>query len=321
MNLKVVYFGTPIFAATVLEDLLNRKIQILAVVTRVDKPQKRSAQLVPSPVKTIALTYGIPLLQPSKASDPQFIEELRAFNADLFIVVAYGAILRQVVLDIPRYGCYNLHAGLLPAYRGAAPIQRCIMEGAIESGNTVIRMDAGMDTGDMANTTHVPINPDMTSGELAEILASQGAGVLIKTLQEIEAGQLQLVSQNASLATIAPKLSKEEGQIPWDKSAKETYAHIRGVTPAPGAWTFFSFSEKAPKRLMIRKASLLAEEGGYGPPGTIVVTDKQELAVACSKGAVVLHEVQVEGKGSMNSKSFLNGYPAAKIKIVFTLNN
>ncbi|ACZ32533.1 methionyl-tRNA formyltransferase [Chlamydia pneumoniae LPCoLN] len=321
MNLKVVYFGTPTFAATVLQDLLHHKIPITAVVTRVDKPQKRSAQLIPSPVKTIALTHGLPLLQPSKASDPQFIEELRAFNADVFIVVAYGAILRQIVLDIPRYGCYNLHAGLLPAYRGAAPIQRCIMEGATESGNTVIRMDAGMDTGDMANITRVPIGPDMTSGELADALASQGAEVLIKTLQQIESGQLQLVSQDAALATIAPKLSKEEGQVPWDKPAKEAYAHIRGVTPAPGAWTLFSFSEKAPKRLMIRKASLLAEAGRYGAPGTVVVTDRQELAIACSEGAICLHEVQVEGKGSTNSKSFLNGYPAEKLKIVFTLNN
>ncbi|SPN73769.1 Methionyl-tRNA formyltransferase,methionyl-tRNA formyltransferase,Folate-dependent phosphoribosylglycinamide formyltransferase PurN,methionyl-tRNA formyltransferase,Formyl transferase [Chlamydia serpentis] len=321
MNLKVVYFGTPTFAATVLKDLLDQKVQVVGVVTRVDKPQKRSAQPIPSPVKTVALTHHLPLLQPSKASDPQFIEELRTFGADVFIVVAYGAILRQVVLDIPRYGCYNLHAGLLPAYRGAAPIQRCIMNGATESGNTVIRMDAGMDTGDMANTTHVLIHSDMTSGELAAILASQGAGVLIKTLRQIESGDLQLVSQNPALATIASKLSKEEGQVPWDRPAKEAYAHIRGVTPAPGAWTFFSFSAKAPKRLMIRKASLLAEEGGYGPPGTIVVTDRQELAIACSEGAICLHEVQVEGKSSMSSKSFLNGYPAAKIEIVFKLNN
>ncbi|WP_348663637.1 methionyl-tRNA formyltransferase [Chlamydia vaughanii] len=317
MNLKVIYFGTPQFAATVLEDLLHHDIDVIAVVTRVDKPQKRSSQPIPSPVKTLALSKGIPLLQPEKASDPQFIEQLRAFEADVFIVVAYGAILRQVVLDIPRYGCYNLHAGLLPAYRGAAPIQRCIMDGVTQSGNTVIRMDAGMDTGDIANVSYVPVGPDMTAGELSDALANQGGEILIKTLHQIFQGKICHSPQDNSLASIAPKLSKEEGLVNWDRPAEVVYAQIRGVTPAPGAWTLYSYNDKPKKRLAIRKASLAFAQGTYGSPGDISISDKNELLVACAQGAICLKEIQPEGKSSMDSKTFLNGHSNFELKIFF----
>ncbi|ANH78451.1 methionyl-tRNA formyltransferase [Candidatus Chlamydia sanziniae] len=321
MSLKVVYFGTPQFAATVLEGLLAQDVHIVGVVSRADKPQKRSSQLIPSPVKMLALQHKLPLLQPNKASDPEFMQQLRLWNADVFLVVAYGAILCQTVLDIPRYGCYNLHAGLLPAYRGAAPIQRCIIDGATESGNTVIHMDAGMDTGDIVNTTYLPIGPDMTAGELALGLAEQGPDVLIKTLQQIEKNTLQPIPQDSTLATVAPKLSKEEGQIFWNQPAKKVYAHIRGVTPIPGAWTLFSFLNTSPKRLIIRKATLAAEKGSYGQSGTLLVTNKQNLLIACFEGAMYLHQVQIEGKSVMDIKIFLNGYPEEKIKIVFSLHN
>ncbi|WP_201456578.1 methionyl-tRNA formyltransferase [Chlamydia sp. 17-3921] len=316
MNLKVVYFGTPQFAATVLEGLLAYGIQVVGVVSRVDKPQKRSAQPVPSPVKISALTHNLPLLQPIKVSDPEFIQQLKVFNADVFVVVAYGVILRQEILDIPRYGCYNLHAGLLPAYRGAAPIQRCIMDGVVESGNTVIRMDAGMDTGDIVNTTHVVVEDDMTAGELEEALAAQGPEVLKKTLVQLESGKLILTPQDSTKATMAPKLSKEEGRVPWGESAKKVYAHIRGVTPAPGAWTLFSAREKPEKRLTIHKARLFAESGDFGAPGTIFDSGQKELLVACSQGALSLLEIQPEGKNVMNSKIFLNGYSSSKLKII-----
>lgn len=316
MDLKVVYFGTPQFSARVLEGLLSLGIRIIGVVTRADKPQKRSAQLIPSPVKVLASAHGIPLLQPIKASAPEFITQLRAFHADVFVVVAFGAILRQEVLDLPRYGCYNLHAGLLPAYRGAAPIQRCIIDGATESGNTVIRMDAGMDTGDIALRTHVHIGPDMTAGELSEALAVQGPEVLKKTLLQIEAGELILTPQDSTKATIAPKLSKEDGKILWEKPAKEVYAHIRGVTPAPGAWTFFSINDKPKKRLGIRRARLFSESGHFGSPGTLIACN-QEVLVACGEGALKLIEVQPEGKALMDSKSFLNGYLSFNAKLIF----
>ncbi|WP_375793977.1 methionyl-tRNA formyltransferase [Chlamydia sp. 12-01] len=321
MSLKIVYFGTPQFAATVLEDLLHHDINVIGVVTRIDKPQKRSSQPVPSPVKTLALSKNIPLLQPEKASDLQFIEQLKAFEADVFIVVAYGAILRQAVLDIPRYGCYNLHAGVLPAYRGAAPIQRCIMDGATQSGNTVIRMDAGMDTGDIAGISYVPVGPDMTAGELAEALANQGGEILIETLQQISSGTISHTPQDSSKASIAPKLSKEEGFILWDRPAEKVYAQIRGVTPAPGAWTLYSYQDKPEKRLVIRKAALASNREVYGSPGDIIVSDQQELLIACTEGAICLREIQPEGKGTMDSKTFLNGHSGHKLKLSFNLSN
>ncbi|SYX08582.1 Methionyl-tRNA formyltransferase,methionyl-tRNA formyltransferase,Folate-dependent phosphoribosylglycinamide formyltransferase PurN,methionyl-tRNA formyltransferase,Formyl transferase [Chlamydia poikilotherma] len=321
MSLKVIYFGTPQFAATVLEDLLHHDVNVIGVVTRLDKPQKRSSQPIPSPVKTLALSNNIPLLQPEKASDPQFIEQLRAFEADVFIVVAYGAILRQVVLDIPKYGCYNLHAGLLPAYRGAAPIQRCIMDGVAESGNTVIRMDAGMDTGDIAGMSYIPVGPDMTAGELAEALAAQGGEVLIKTLHQIANGTISHTPQDPSKASIAPKLSKEEGFVLWDRPADKVYAQIRGVTPTPGAWTLYSYQDKPDKRLVIRKASLVSNKGVHGHPGDIIISDNQELLIACAEGVICLREIQPEGKGAMDSKTFLNGHAGHKLKLSFHTTN
>ncbi|EPP34731.1 methionyl-tRNA formyltransferase [Chlamydia ibidis] len=317
MKLKVVYFGTPHFAATVLQGLLNYDVNIIGVVTRADKPQKRSSRLIPSPVKSLALSRNIPLLQPEKASDPHFINQLQAFEADVFLVVAYGAILRQTVLDLPRFGCYNLHAGLLPAYRGAAPIQRCIMDGATESGNTVIRMDSGMDTGDIANVARVSIGPDMTAGDLAAALASQGAEILIKTLNQIVDGSIQHTPQDSSKASLAPKLSKEEGFIHWNYPAQQVYAHIRGVTPAPGAWIRFSYQEKPAKRLVIRNARLAAFSGHYGAPGEISVSDAGDVLIACSEGAIALQEVQPEGKAAMDIKAFINGYNLSKLKLIF----
>lgn len=317
MNLKVVYFGTPQFAAVVLQGLLREKVHVVGVVTRADKPQKRSSKPVASPVKSVALASGIPLLQPEKASDPQFIAQLKEFQADVFVVVAYGAILRQTVLDIPQYGCYNLHAGLLPAYRGAAPIQRCIMDGVKESGNTVIRMDAGMDTGDIANVSHVPIPSDMTAGKLAETLSDGGADILIKTLCQIEEGTLRLVPQDHTQATLAPKLSKEEGFLDWNQPAERVYAHIRGVTPAPGAWTLFSIADKPAKRLVIRKARLKDAERVWGTPGQVLISSEKELLIACSSGAISLIEVQPEGKPLLSCKDFLNGIPKEGISICF----
>lgn len=316
MSFRVVYFGTPVFAETVLRGLLQNQANIVGVVTRTDKPQKRSSKLVFSPVKECALEKGIPLLQPERASDPAFVKALHEFDADIFIVVAYGAILRQEILDIPRHGCYNLHAGLLPAFRGAAPIQRCIMAGATVSGNTVIRMDAGMDTGDIVNVSRVPIGPDMTAQELAEALAVDGIDILALTLQQIESGVVHLMPQDHDLATLAPKISKEEGLVVWDRPASKVYAHIRGVTPSPGAWTIMNILGRPSRRLVIRKARLEDPFTKYGNPGKTLIRDGS-LIVACSQGAVRLCEVQPEGKGAMHIKDFLNGFSGKGIDISF----
>ncbi|WP_213318764.1 methionyl-tRNA formyltransferase [Chlamydiifrater volucris] len=305
-NLKAIFFGTPVFARTVLAGLLEKGVSILSVVTRMDKPGKRSSATVPSPVKELALQKGIPLLQPEKASDPVFVEELRNIGADIFLVVAYGSILRQVVLDIPKHGCYNLHAGLLPSYRGAAPIQRCIMDGVTESGNTVIRMDAGMDTGDIALKTRVPVLPDMTAGELAEVLSLGGADALIRVMQEIEEGSLTLEKQNDSLASLAPKLEKAEGKLCWDRSIEEVYNCFRGVTPSPGAWMSVSIRGSGPKRLSILEARPV--HGSFqGRPGDLLKISKKDLVVLCRSGALSLKKVKLEGKTALSIENFLNG--------------
>ncbi|MBQ8498976.1 methionyl-tRNA formyltransferase [Chlamydia sp.] len=307
MNLRVVYLGTPQFAATVLETLLDAHILVVGVVTRVDKPQKRSSRLISSPVKQLALSKNIPLLQPIKTTDPDFLTQLREWQADVFVVVAYGVILKQELLDIPKYGCYNLHAGLLPAYRGAAPIQRCIMDGGTLSGNTVIRMDAGMDTGDIANINHVLIGEDMTAGELSEVLAASGGQLLLKTLQEIEAGTIHHIPQNNEMASLAPKLTKEDGLVNWSASASQVYAHIRGVSPSPGAWTRFSSKDGKIRRLGILSARMAFLSGDYGAPGQVLQNSGEDLVVACCQGALRLLVVQPEGKGSMSAKDFFNG--------------
>lgn len=307
MSLRVVYLGTPQFAATVLKTLLDAHTHIVGVVTRADKPQKRSSKLISSPVKQLALSKNIPLLQPIKTTDPAFLAQLREWQADVFIVVAYGVILKQELLDIPTYGCYNLHAGLLPAYRGAAPIQRCIMDGGVLSGNTVIRMDAGMDTGDIANVNYVAIGEDMTAGGLAEALAASGGELLLKTLQEIEAGTVRHVPQNEAMATLAPKLTKEEGGIHWDAPASQVYAHIRGVSPAPGAWTRYLSQGKEARRLGVLSARMESFSGNYGDPGEVLGVSGEDLLIACRQGALRLRIVQPEGKASMKAKDFFNG--------------
>ncbi|AHH23203.1 methionyl-tRNA formyltransferase [Chlamydia muridarum str. Nigg] len=306
MNLRVVYLGTPQFAATVLETLVDARIHVVGVVTRADKPQKRSSKPIASPVKQLALSKNIPLLQPTKTTDPAFLAQLREWQADVFVVVAYGVILKQELLDIPKYGCYNLHAGLLPAYRGAAPIQRCIIAGETLSGNTVIRMDAGMDTGDIANVNHVAIGEDMTAGELAEALAGSGGELILKTLQEIEAGTVRHIPQDSAKATLAPKLTKEEGLVKWDAPASQVYAHIRGVSPAPGAWTRFLSQGKEPRRLGILSARMESSSGSHSP-GEVLGVSGEDLLVACRQGVLRLCIVQPEGKVFMKAKDFFNG--------------
>ncbi len=210
--LRIVYFGTPQFSATVLDFLLKQKVQIVACVTKPDKPQKRSKAPVPSPVKVVAESHHIPLLQPLKASDPEFAEkELRPLNADLFIVVAYSEILKENLLAMPRLGCINVHASLLPKYRGAAPIQRCIMAGDKESGVTIMAMQIKLDAGGMLKVAKTKIDDEMTAGELSTILSHIGSEALWEVIQKVENGQILPEPQDSSKVTQAPKLTSDEG--------------------------------------------------------------------------------------------------------------
>ena len=287
--MRLVFFGTPRIAAEILKTLLAHQIDVVAVVTKADKPMGRSGKLIPPPVKQVAVEKNIPCYQPPKASDPKFVEELKALNADLFVVAAFSEIFKENLLEVPRFGCINVHASLLPKYRGAAPIQRCIMAGEKESGVTIMQMDRGLDTGGMIAVAKTPILPDMTAGELTEELTKLGAEALVGVIKNFNT--IKIVPQPAGETTYAKKVSLEDGEIVWDRPAEQVYAHIRGVTPKPGAWCFVEV-RGVKKRLKIWRARL----GGNGA-----------LIVPCLTGSIELLEVQLEGKRRMESFEFMRG--------------
>ncbi len=289
LKIKIVFFGTPRFAAEVLRYLLEQGIVPCAIVTQPDRPKGRSLQMAPSPVKEVA--GDIPLLQPEKASDPIFLQQLQAFDADLFVVVAYGQILSQKLLDIPRLRCINVHASLLPSYRGAAPIQRCLMDGVHETGIAIQKMVRQLDAGDVIAKTRVAVPPEMTFGELEEALCSESKSLLVSVLRMYEKGVPEGTPQDASRVTYAPKIEVEEGEIDWKLDAKIIHNRIRALSPKPGAWCRLADG----KRLKVLRACLA--EGGEVSDGI----------VACGNGAVRLLEVQPEGKKAMSAADWLRG--------------
>lgn len=306
MGHRIVFFGTPQFSATVLEFLIKKKINIVAVVTRPDRSQGRSSKLIATPVKKLArfLIPSVPIFQPEKASDPEFAENvLHPLDADLFVVVAYAEIFKENLLAMPKVACVNVHASLLPKYRGAAPIQRCIMAGDTESGVTIMMMKKELDAGNMLSMEKTPVHPDMTSGELFEELSHSGAKALWKVLCDFETGTISPIEQDDSLVTKAPKLKHHDGKIQWDRPAQEVYNHIRGVTPKPGAWTTLEIQNNQ-KKLLIKKSRL--DQSVSAQPGEFVSTE-DGLAIACQSGGVRLIEVQLEGKKAMQAADFWRG--------------
>lgn len=310
--MKIIFFGTPPFSATVLEYLLSHGHNIVAVVTKPDRPKGRSNAPQPSAVKQLALKHHLPLLQPLKSSSPEGAKELEAFDADLFIVVAYSEILKENLLSMPRLGCINVHASILPKYRGAAPIQRSIMEGDKETGVTIMYMAKELDAGDILSIAKIPITEDMTAGELTEQLSHVGAKALHDTLIELKNGTLKRERQDPKKVTLAPKLASEDGKINWDRPAEVVYNHIRGVTPKPGAWCWIHIKDQK-KRFSIKKARL--EKHMQGIPGTLLVNNK-EYFIACREGAILLLEVQPEGKSSMTTEAFFRGVSERDFKIL-----
>lgn len=311
MGPRLIYFGTPRFAAYILEYLLKEGAEIIAVVSRPDKPQKRSAEPIPTPVKKLALVHNLPVYQPKKVSDPEFANFLKSLNADLFVVAAFAEILKDNVLEIPKLGCINVHASLLPKYRGAAPIERCVMAGEKESGITIMKMALELDAGDILAVVKTPILEEMTAGELSETLSHLGAPALWKVIQELEKGATHPIKQEASLSTYAKKLKPEEGEINWNQPCEEVDNHIRGVSPKPGAWVWVTL-RKEKKRLLIKKAR--KEPLVSGNPGEILSKIPSELVVGCKTGACRLLEVQLEGKSAMPVAAFLRGIPINQIK-------
>lgn len=285
--LRLVFAGTPEFAAEHLKALLDTPHQIVAVYTQPDRPAGRGQKLMPSPVKQLALQHGLPVLQPPTLRDPAAQEELRALAPDLMVVVAYGLILPQVVLDIPRLGCINSHASLLPRWRGAAPIQRAVQAGDAESGVTVMQMEAGLDTGPMLLKVTTPITAADTGGSLHDRLAQLGPQAVVQAIAGLAAGTLQGEVQDDALATYAHKLNKDEARIDWNRPADELERLVRAFNPWP---ICHSTLDGQPLKVL---AAEPAE--GRGQPGQILDASKDGLTVACGEGALRLTRLQLPG--------------------------
>jgi methionyl-tRNA formyltransferase len=302
--MRIVYFGTPSFSADILEYLLENGVSVEAVITRPDMPQNRSATPIPSAVKSVALKYNLPIYQPEKASQEDFKKILTSFKADLFVVVAFGEILKQHVLEAPPLGCINVHASLLPKFRGAAPVQRAVMQGEKESGVTIMRLSRKMDAGGILLQQAVPIGEEMTSGELMDALCEEGKEALLKVIKILNTSLLEVIEQDIAKVTLAPKISVEECKINFNMPAKEVHNLIRGVSPNPGAWCLVTIHGKE-KRLKVYKSNF--NYVSKGAPGSVLRQDVEGLWVACSSGAVRLRLLQLEGKREMADTEFIKG--------------
>lgn len=313
--MRVVFFGTPSFAAQVLLDLFQAGIDIVAVVSKPDRPQGRSMVPVPTPVKVAAQSrsMSLPIHQPEIVSAADFGATLEAYQADLFVVVAYGEILKQHLLDMPRLGCINLHASLLPKYRGAAPIQRCIIDGELESGITIMHMVRKMDAGDIISMVKVPIGPDMTFGGLESALCQIGSKALIEVIYDLDKGSAARISQDHSLATFAPKIELEDCEIHWDSPAQTVHNLIRGVNPHPGAWCYVEV-RGAKKRLKVNASRLVSDKSGK--PGDILAFGKEGFIIACQEGSIQIMDLQLEGKKALSAQEFIHGLSIDHIKIL-----
>ncbi|WP_319409248.1 methionyl-tRNA formyltransferase [uncultured Desulfosarcina sp.] len=299
--LKIVFMGTPDFAVPSLQAMHDSGHEVLAVVTQPDRPKGRGRKLTPPPVKSTAMRYGHPVLQPETVSTDAFHRHMAELEPDLYVVVAFGQILPQSLLDIPGIGSINVHASLLPRHRGAAPIQWAIINGDRETGVTTMMMDKGMDTGDLLLVEKTAIGPDETAAELHDRLSVMGARTLIRTLDRLQDGGLERVPQDPDKATYAPMLKKTDGEIDWSLPAERIECLIRGVTPWPGAYTFSD-----DMRLKIFKASVLKREISV-PPGTILECIPGELRVATGKWAIAIQEIQGESGRRLAIDDFLCG--------------
>lgn len=304
--MRIIFAGTPEFAATALAELLGSNHEICAVYTQPDRPAGRGRKLKASPVKELALQHGIPVHQPASLKDPAELEALYAYGADLMVVVAYGLLLPAAVLEIPRLGCINIHASLLPRWRGAAPIQRAIEAGDAETGVTIMQMDAGLDTGDMLHVLSTPIEASDTAQSLHDRLAVLGGRALLETLAQIEAGTTAPQKQDDGLANYARKLDKGEAAIDWSRPAQEIDRQIRAFNPWPVAQTRYQG-----QALRIWQAVPLGEHNDR-PPGSIVHADKLGIDVATGDGLLRLTQVQLAGSKAMDAAAFLNGHPELK---------
>ena len=302
--------GTPEFAAPSLKTLIAAGEDVAAVVTQPDKPKGRGKHLSPPPVKELALKYNIPVLQPEKIRDEAFINIIQKLRPDIIVVIAYGKILPKAILDIPPKGCINVHASLLPKYRGAAPINWAIINGEKETGITTMLMDEGMDTGDILLTERVEIQDNDTTDSVYEKLKDIGANLLIKTISGLKKGMGRTIDQDDSYATYAPMLKKEDGRIDWAIKPEEIRNLIRGMYPWPGAYTRWEG-----KQLKIFKAQVASEERTSEEPGVIIKTSTDGIYVATGAGILLITELQPENKSKMSASEFIKGYKIGKGQI------
>lgn len=306
--MRVVFFGTPQFAASTLQGLLKNGVEVTAVVTKPDRPKGRSGAPVPTPVKEVALANNIPVHQPLRCSHPDFTPILAHYQADLFVVVAYGEILKEHLLQMPPLGCINVHASLLPHYRGAAPIQRCLMAGERESGVSIMYMVREMDAGDVIQMVKTPIAEQMTAGELEQTLCSLGTQALLDTLNQLQKGlALPGTPQRHSEATFAPKVELEDCRIHWSEPALSIHNLVRASHPEPGAWCLARL-HTGEKRLKIWRTRPIAIPKSV-PPGALLLESKKVPIIGCGKDALELLDVQLEGKKMMQGVDFFRGLP------------
>lgn len=300
-QLRTVFMGTPDFAIPTLRGLVDSGVKLVAVFTQPDRPKGRGNVLTPPPVKVLAESLSLPVHQPAKLRDPAAVEELRRLAPDLVVVVAYGQILPKSVLEIPRQGCINVHASLLPRYRGAAPINKAIMEGETVTGVTTMLMDVGLDTGPMLVKRSTPILSQETAGDLHDRLAMLGREAMEETLSRLCAGTLKPEPQDDAKSTYAPMLQKEDGRLDWRQSAAFLHNQVRGLDPWPGAYTHLGGE--------LLKIARTAAENGSGEPGTVLAADADGVLVACGEGVLRIQELQLPGKRRLPAAEFLRGHP------------
>ena len=301
--MRIVFMGTPEFAVPSMTALLRSDHTVVGVVTQPDRPKGRGQELAASPIKQLAEQHGLPILQPLKMKDPAFLDSLAAWKPDLIVVAAFGRILPKVILDLPSRGCINVHASLLPKYRGAGPIQWAIIRGEHETGITTMLMDEGMDTGAILLQEQLPIAPDDTAGTLSAKLAEVGGRLLIETIAQFETGALVPKPQDHARATMAPLLKKEDGLLDWTLPALELANRVRGLSPWPGAYTYLGED-----RWVIWKASVHDQSVAAGAPGTIMTATKEGLPVATGSGVLRIMEFQPANSRRMSVPQYVAGH-------------
>lgn len=305
--LRTVFFGTAPLACPSLISLRESSLfDVAAVVTQPDRPKGRELKLQASPVKVEAINRQIPVLQPERARNPEFVEELARFRPEIIIVAAYGQILPATILDLPKFGCLNVHASLLPRYRGAAPIQWAILDDQPTTGVTIMKMDAGLDTGDILTQQQIPIDSSDNAQTLHDKLARIGAELLICTIPEYVAGRISPSTQPETGVTYARKITKEDGRLDWSLPARAVWNRVRAFTPWPGAFTFLPKETKQP---LIKIWEAQVAQAGSGRPGEILKADRTGIVVACGEGTLGILNLQREGGRRLNVQQFLAGCP------------